>query len=120
MLDKWQLINDLLDWYGVLLTAKQRAIMQQHYRQDLSLAEIAEQSATSRSAVHDLIKRSEQTLQQYEDKLHLLENFKKRSTIYEELLTVDDPTVQQNVKVLMAIDTDTEEKEDIECQKSCQ
>lgn len=58
--------------YGGLLTEKQQNIMEQYFYDDLSLGEIAENTRTSRQAVYDLLRRVEQTLEKYEDKLHLL------------------------------------------------
>ena len=46
-------INLLLDMYESLLTDKQRTIMQLHYREDLSLAEISEELSISRAGVLD-------------------------------------------------------------------
>ncbi len=65
-------INLLLDMYENLLTEKQKMIMQLHYREDLSLAEISEELAISRSAVLDHIQRATKILSEYEDRLHLL------------------------------------------------
>lgn len=65
-------INLLLDMYESLLTDKQRTIMQLHYREDLSLAEISEELSISRSGVLDHIQRATKALYEYEDRLHLM------------------------------------------------
>ena len=49
----------LFDFYGELLTDKQREYFDLHYNEDLSLAEIAEQSGISRQGVWDIIRRAE-------------------------------------------------------------
>ena len=65
----------LADFYGPLLTEKQRNVWDLHYQQDLSLAEIAELEHISRQAIHDLIKRTERILTEYEEKLRLVQRF---------------------------------------------
>lgn len=65
----------LADFYGPLLTEKQRNVWDLHYQQDLSLAEIAELEHISRQAIHDLLKRTERILTEYEDKLGLVQRF---------------------------------------------
>lgn len=65
----------LADFYGPLLTDKQRNVWDLHYQQDLSLAEIAEIEHISRQAIHDLIKRTERILAEYEEKLRLVQRF---------------------------------------------
>lgn len=77
--EKIKLMNDLIDLYGVLLTDNQLKIMEYHYMDDLSLAEISENLNITRSAVFDTIKKSENILIGYEEKLKLLykENLKK-------------------------------------------
>lgn len=65
----------LVDFYGPLLTEKQRNVWDLHYQQDLSLSEIAEVEHISRQAIHDLLKRTERILTEYEDKLGLVQRF---------------------------------------------
>mgnify|MGYP000403237482 CR=1 FL=1 len=65
----------LLDFYGELLTDKQRECYDLHYNEDLSLAEIAEQSGISRQGVWDNIRRAEAALQDIENKTGLIRRF---------------------------------------------
>ena len=71
-------VSLLMDYYGSLLTDKQRDIMEWYYNDDLSLAEIAEVNKTSRQAIHDLIKRCYKQLLSYESKLNLLQKSMNR------------------------------------------
>lgn len=52
-------ITILLDFYGDMLTAKQRDFINLYYNDDLSLAEIAENEGITRQGVRDAIKRAE-------------------------------------------------------------
>ena len=62
-------ISYLLDFYGEVLTEKQRTVMEQYYNEDLSLAEIAENFGITRQGVRDAIKRGEATVRELEDKV---------------------------------------------------
>lgn len=75
MIEKIARIALLLDFYGGLLTDKQQLCLDMHYNQDLSLAEIAETFSVSRQAVHDILKRAENLLEEYEMRLGLLQRF---------------------------------------------
>ena len=57
----------LLDFYGELLTEKQRECCDLHYNEDLSLSEIAEQAGVSRQGVWDNIRRAEAAMQEMEE-----------------------------------------------------
>lgn len=65
----------LYDFYGELLNEHQRRIYEDFVLNDFSLGEIAAEEGISRQGVHDLVKRCSKKLQDYEDKLHLVEKF---------------------------------------------
>lgn len=65
----------LYDFYGELLTEHQRSVYEDAVCNDLSLGEIALERGISRQGVHDLIRRCDKILQDYEDRLHLVETF---------------------------------------------
>jgi predicted DNA-binding protein YlxM (UPF0122 family) len=70
-------ITVLLDFYGDMLTDKQREVVEEYYNDDLSLAEIAEQKHITRQGVRDAIKRSEVQLIDMETRLGLVKRFKE-------------------------------------------
>lgn len=65
----------LLDFYGQMLTEKQRTFLEYYYNDDLSLSEIAENEGITRQGVRDAIKRSENLLEEMESKLGMAERF---------------------------------------------
>lgn len=65
----------LLDFYGELLTQKQRDCFDLHYNEDLSLSEIADELGISRQGVWDNIRRAEAALQETEAKTGLIRRF---------------------------------------------
>ncbi len=80
MLSRRLLINQLYDIYGPLLTVKQQEAWELHEFSDLSLSEMAEKLGASRQAVHDLISRSRDRLEELESLL----GFHKREASLEE------------------------------------
>ena len=58
----------LYDYYGDLLTDRQRLCLDMHYNQDLSLGEIAQELSISRQAVYDNLSRAEALLRNMEEK----------------------------------------------------
>lgn len=85
---KFHQINLLYDFYGSLLTERQQNFIELYYGDDLSLGEIAEQFNVTRQAVHDTLKRSEQTLANYEGKLGLLKKFSQESQSLTEVINL--------------------------------
>jgi uncharacterized protein len=75
MLEDTTRINMLYDFYGSLLTEKQREFLELYYQHDLSLAEAADESGISRQGVHDILKRAVRTLERAEEKLGLIARF---------------------------------------------
>ena len=65
----------LYDFYGELLNEHQRQIYEDFVFNDLSLGEIASEEGISRQGVSDMIKRCGKKLENYEQKLHLVEKF---------------------------------------------
>ncbi|HLR70164.1 MAG TPA: putative DNA-binding protein [Pseudogracilibacillus sp.] len=109
MLEKTTRINMLYDFYGQLLTNKQKEYMELYYREDYSLGEIANEIDVSRQAVYDTIKRTEQLLETYERKLKLYEKFIKRKELFirlkQECKHIPFPdTVLQIIKDIQKLD----------------
>lgn len=75
----------LFDFYGELLTEKQRECFDLHYNEDLSLAEIAEQSGISRQGVWDNIRRADAAMREIEDKTGLIRRFEERNALIDEV-----------------------------------
>ena len=75
----------LFDFYGELLTEHQRSIYEDAVYNDLSLGEIAAERGISRQGVHDLLKRCDRILQEYESKLHLVERFARTKKVVERI-----------------------------------
>ena len=65
----------LYDFYGELLTKRQQQIYESVVLEDYSLSEVAEELNISRQGVHDMVRRCDRALEEYEEKLHLVEKF---------------------------------------------
>ena len=80
----------LYDFYGDLLTAHQKEIYEDLVYNDMSLNEIAAEYGISKQGVHDLIKRCTNTLQGYEDRLHMIRRFEEIRLKAQELSALAD------------------------------
>ena len=74
----------LYDFYGALLTEKQRSVMALYHEENLSLSEIADEYGISRQAVHDALKKAEQALEDYET-IKTIDKLKKTANAAESL-----------------------------------
>ena len=71
-------VSILCDLYGKLLTDKQFEFLDDYYNNDLSLSEIAENNNITRQAVRDIIKKGENKLFEYEEKLEFMKRTLKQ------------------------------------------
>lgn len=78
-------VSVLLDFYGELLTKKQAEALELYYNQDLSLAEIAEETGVSRQGVRAFIKQGENHLAEFEEKLGMAKRFAEISRLVAEI-----------------------------------
>ncbi len=80
MFEKNLNIAYLLDFYGDVLTERKKDTLDAYYNNDMSLAEIAEDMGISRQGVRDIIKKSEEELLFYEERLGLAKKFDEAQT----------------------------------------
>ena len=90
-------ITILYDYYGELLTDKQKLYFEDYYFDNLSLQEIAENNNISRNAVHNSLKDIVNKLKFYEEKLKLYEKGKEINKLIENM----DETIKNKIKELI-------------------
>lgn len=105
----------LCDFYGELLTERQREFYQLYYDEDLSLSEIAENYGISRQGVRDVIARAEAYLTEIEEKTGLVGRFARRLPCIEAIETAVGEIEQMNNRLfensrLAALCANIEEK----------
>lgn len=98
----------LYDIYGGLLTDRQQKCMEMHFYNDLSLSEIAEEYSVSRQAIYDLLRRAEQLLEKYENRLKLFARNQENNELIlhaEELLGdyINDKSKDANLELVQTI-----------------
>lgn len=89
-------ISILLDYYGNMLTDKQREVVEWYYNEDLSLAEIAEHSGITRQGVRDSIKRAETQLLECEQKLGLRRRFEEIQVGLDQITDLANELLNEN------------------------
>lgn len=75
----------LLDFYGEVLTQKQREMLRQYYNDDLSLSEIGENFGITRQGARDAIKHGETTLKELEEKVGFAARYRRVQQKLEQL-----------------------------------
>ncbi|MBQ9322428.1 MAG: YlxM family DNA-binding protein [Eubacterium sp.] len=87
----------LFDFYGELLTEHQKQIYQEIVFDDFSISEVARDEGISRQGVHDLMRRCDRILEDYEARLHLVEKFVGIRSRVDEILELADPDASGSV-----------------------
>ncbi len=105
MFEKNLNISYLLDFYGVLLSERKRTVMDMYYNEDLSLAEVADEIGISRQGVRDIIKKSEEELFFFEERLGLAKKLRDAEAELKKLQALAkhqelDIEIQQRIEAL--------------------
>ena len=96
MIEKMIRVGQLYDVYGALLTERQRKCLELHFLQDWSLGEIAAEFGVSRQAVNDILRRSEETLEEYELVLNLLKQETQRTASLNRARSLLTESIREN------------------------
>lgn len=101
----------LYDFYGPLLTKHQQEVYEAFVYDNMSLAEIANEYDISRQGVHDLIKRCDKILTDYESKLKLIERFtrNKKSLMSIKEIISSSESISDKSNLLKIVDDMIEE-----------
>ena len=86
----------LYDFYGDMLTDRQKEFYGLYYNEDLSLAEIAENYGITRQGVRDVIVRAEAILTELEDKTGIIKRFHKMQEQFAQMETAVDAIAARN------------------------
>ncbi len=86
----------LLDFYGEMLTEKQRTFISYYYNEDLSLSEIAANEGITRQGVRDAIKRAEGQLVNMEERLGLVTRFENTKSGLGEIIELSEEIAAYN------------------------
>ena len=86
----------LYDFYGDMLTDRQKEFYDLYYNEDLSLAEIAEDYGITRQGVRDVIVRAEAILTELEDKTGIIKRFHRMQEQFAQMETAVDAIAARN------------------------
>lgn len=99
-------ISLLLDFYGEMLTKKQREVIDFYYNDDLSLSEIAENEGITRQGIRDAIKHAESQLWAMENRLGLARRFRKMTDGIEQIRAAAEQIRDYNEHTVFAREID--------------
>lgn len=85
LLGNVEYVSLLYDFYGALLSDSQKEVMGLYHEDNLSLSEIAANLGMSRQAVHYTLKKAENALNEYEEKLGLVETYDRNLRLAEKI-----------------------------------
>ena len=92
-------VSLLFDFYGELLKPSGKKAIDLYYNEDLSLAEVADETGITRQGVRDSIKRSEQQLFEFEEKLGLFKQFSKLEQGLDEISALALKELSQDTQI---------------------
>ena len=88
----------LIDFYGEMLTEKQRNFLEYYYNDDLSLSEIAENEGITRQGVRDAIKRAESQMLEMESHLGMAKRFDEMKQGLNEIIEYSNKITEYNLR----------------------
>lgn len=96
----------LYDFYGALLTDKQREVMELYHEENYSIVEIADELGVTKQAIHENLRKSEKILRSYEEKLGLMKSLLETR----ELIEAIDKKIDALIKKAQESGTGDEEE----------
>lgn len=107
MLESFLQVSLLYDFYGALLTDRQKKCVEMHFLNDFSLSEIADEFGVSRQAIYDIINRTRQMLVDYEEKLGLVRRYQAEQECIQDVFDIINnlpSDVKKDYQLEMVID----------------
>lgn len=97
-MEEYNYLIILYDYYGELLTDKQRKYFEDYYFKNLSLGEISENELLSRNAIHKNIKSAEEKLYFYEEKLGL---YQKKKVVEDLIKNISNEDIKNKIREIL-------------------
>ena len=107
LLESFLQVSLLYDFYGALLTDRQKKCVEMHFLNDFSLSEIADEFGVSRQAIYDIINRTRQMLVEYEEKLGLVRRYQAEQECIQDVFDIINnlpSDVKKDYQLEMVID----------------
>lgn len=88
-------ISMLYDFYGSFLTEKQKEAVELYYNMNYSLGEIGEKMHITRQGVRDLLIRSKELLHSFDEKLGLVDKYRRQQDLLQKQVEQVDILLSQ-------------------------